>query len=129
VARLFHSNATALVDEAQRDPLRLERLEPEVPRTSVLGVAQAPVAPAVRLAQEMDLAVAQDHPRDQPAAVVAMPGELEHGLAERGERPARIGPGRIGDAHAVERDLGRQRVGEPERTRSKWTSRPEVLLR
>ena len=104
----------ALVDEAQRDPVRLERLEPEVARAAVLGVAQAPVAPAVGLAQQMDLAVAQDHPRDQPAAVVALPGELEHRLAEHGERPARIGPGRIGDAHAVERDLGRERVGEAE---------------
>ncbi len=40
--------------------MRLERLEPEVARAAVLGIAQAPVAPAVGLAQEMDLAVAQD---------------------------------------------------------------------
>src|SRR5580765_3321376 len=36
-----------IVDEAQRDPVRLERPEPEVARAAVLGVAQAPVAPAI----------------------------------------------------------------------------------
>ena len=40
----------ALVDEAQREPVRLERLEPELARAAVLGMAQAPVAPAVGLA-------------------------------------------------------------------------------
>ena len=43
----------AVVDEAQRDPVRLERLEPEAARAAVLGVAQAPVAPAVGLAQQV----------------------------------------------------------------------------
>ena len=63
---------------------------------------------------QVDLAVAQDHPRHQPAAFVAVPGELEHGLAEHRERPARVGPRRIGDAHAFERRLGRERVAEAE---------------
>ena len=33
---------------------------------------------------------------------MAMPGELEGSLAQHRERPARVGPRRIGDAHALE---------------------------
>jgi hypothetical protein len=94
--------------------VRLERLEPEVARAAVLGIAQAPVAPAVGLAHEVDLAVAQDHPRHHPAVLEAVPGEAEHASAEHANGRLRSAHGALAMRTPSNTASGAKRVAEAE---------------
>ena len=78
------------------------------------GLAEAPVAQAVGTALQIDFAVAKDDraPRPRPLLAQAPPREHEDGLAEDGERPARIGPWRVLDPNAAEVNRRLQSAGK-----------------